>query len=81
MEHLKKRGFNELASELDSIFAEAVHPIEYGHAFLTSTPVNAGGARAAFDKPARQHLNILLERWKTLRPELLPLSHGGNLAE
>jgi hypothetical protein len=81
VELLKKRGLNELASELDSIFAEAVHPIEHGHAFLTSTQVNASGARAAFDPPARKHLNVLLGHWKSLRPELLPFVHGGKLAE
>jgi hypothetical protein len=80
-EYLKKHGPFELAPQLDGIFAEAVPSIEKGHAFLTSTQAEAHGARAAFEQPSRAHLVELLKHWKTLRPELLPLVRGGNLAE
>jgi hypothetical protein len=81
LEFLQRRGPTELAHQLDSIFADAIHPIENGHALLTSTAVNASSARAAFEQPARKHVSVLLDRWKTLRPELLPLVRGGKLAE
>jgi hypothetical protein len=75
------RGSKELASQLDAIFADAIQPIENGHALLTSTAVDASSARAAFEQPARKHVGVLLERWKSLRPELLPFVRGGKLAE
>jgi hypothetical protein len=80
-EFLQTRGSKELASQLDAIFADAIQPIENGHALLTSTAVDASSARAAFEQPARKHVGVLLERWKSLRPELLPFVRGGKLAE
>jgi hypothetical protein len=81
VEFLRKRGIEELIPQLNPMFAEIVPTIERAHALITSTPVDDTGIRAAFDPRAAEHIRVLLAHWKTLRPHLVPLVLGGNLAE
>jgi hypothetical protein len=81
VEFLKKRSLEDFIPQLDSIFEEAMFTVETGHALITSTPVDASGIQQALDPRANKHLGRLLDHWKILRPELVPLNRGSSLAE
>lgn len=81
MEFLKKKRLEVLIPEIESIFGEVLRTVETGQALITSTPPNLGGIQQTLDPRAKQHVGRLLDHWKILRPELVPLNRGGRLAD
>ncbi|HEX3121637.1 MAG TPA: hypothetical protein VHP80_21235, partial [Candidatus Acidoferrum sp.] len=79
--YLVRRESEEPIKKLDSILAEVVPTIEKVYALWTSTPVNDIGIRTTMDDRTAEYTGVLLAHWKTLRPQLLPLVRGGNLAD
>jgi hypothetical protein len=81
VEFLKKRGLVELIPQLEPIIGEVMRTVETGQALITSTPLNLGGIQQTLDPRANKHLGRLLNHWKVLRPELVPLNRGSRLAD
>jgi len=81
VEFLKKTSLEEFISQLEPIIGEVVRTVETGHALITSTPLNVSGLQQTLDPRANKHLGRLLDHWKILRPELVPLNRGGRLAD
>ena len=81
VEFLKKRSLEQLIPQLEPIVGEAMRTVETGHALITSTKLNLTGIQQTLDPRANKHLGRLLDHWKILRPELVPLNRGGRLAD
>lgn len=81
VEFLKKKRLEELMPQLEPIIGEVMRTVETGQALITSTPLNLSGVQQTLDPRANKHLGRLLDQWKILRPELLPLNRGGRLAD
>jgi hypothetical protein len=81
VEFLKKKNLEEMIPQLEPIIGEAMRTVETGHALITSTPLNLSGVQQTLDPRATKHVGRLLDHWKILRPELVPLNRGGRLAD
>jgi hypothetical protein len=81
VEFLKKKNLEDLIPQLEPIVKETMLTVEAGHALITSTPLELSAIQQTLDLRANKHAERLLDHWKTLRPELVPLNRGGRLAD
>ena len=81
VEFLKRKELKELIPQLEPIIGEVMRTVETGQALITSTPLNLSGVQQTLDPRANKHLGRLLDHWKILLPELVPLNRGGRLAD
>jgi hypothetical protein len=81
VEFLKKKGLEELIPQMESIIGDVMQTVETAHALITSTPIDLSGVQQTLDPRATKHMGRILDQWKILRPQLVPLNRGGTLAE
>src|SRR6266480_6598423 len=81
VEFLKRKGLKELIPQLEPIIGEVMRTVETGQALITSAQLNLSGVQQTLDPRANKHLGRLLDHWKILLPELVPLNRGGRLAD
>jgi hypothetical protein len=81
VEFLKKESREELIPQLAPIIGEVLQTVETGQALITSRPLDLSGIQQTLDPRAGKHLARLLDHWKTLRPELLPLNRSRRLPD
>jgi hypothetical protein len=81
VEFLKKKGLEGLTPQMESIIGEVMQTVETAHAIITSTPIDLSGVQQTLDPRATKHVGRILDQWKILRPQLVPLNRCGTLAE
>jgi hypothetical protein len=81
VEFLKRRGEDNLIPTVNSMLNEVANTTEHFCALFSAVAPDPTGIQEAFDPRATQHIDVLLNHWKTLRPNLLPFARGGGLAE
>jgi hypothetical protein len=78
---LRRARLEELILQLEPTIVEVLQTVETGYAAIMSIPLDLSCINQALDPRANRHVGRLLDHWKILRPELIPLNRGGRLAD